>query len=88
MKMTIDRDLCDHVLPACERCFGLLMRYPLGVDRHCITELVDDGDPDLSLLLKYDQREERLILTPQAREQIADSGWSLFVSVPPRMYRA
>ncbi|MBI4772125.1 MAG: hypothetical protein HY784_17335 [Chloroflexi bacterium] len=87
MKMTIDRKLCDHVLPACEQCFGRLMRNPLGEDRHCITEFVDDGNPDLSLRMIYDDSEEQLFLTPEDREQIANWGWSLFVRVPPRMYR-
>ena len=87
MRMTIDRSLCDHVLPVCERCFGRLMRFPFGEDRYCITEFVDDGDPDLTLRLLYDATEETLYLTPEARALVADTGWSDFVQVQPRFYR-
>lgn len=87
MKVTIDRNLCDHVLPECERCFARFLQHPMGEDRYCITEYVDDGDPVLTLTLRYDGNEEVLTLTPEEREVVASAGWSQFVKVKPRMYR-
>jgi hypothetical protein len=88
MKVTIDRDLCNHVLPTCERCLGLFLRNPLGEDRPCITDFVDDGDPLLTLMLRYDRgQHEVLVLTPEQRELALTEGWSQFVRVVPAMYR-
>lgn len=87
MQMTIDRDLCDHVLSECEQCLARLMRHPLGEDRPCITNLFDDGDPVLRLALKYDGLEQTFVLAPEDREIVALQGWSQLVEVMPRMYR-
>jgi hypothetical protein len=87
MKVTIDRSLCDHVLPECERCFARFIHDPESVDRTCITEYVEDGDPTLTLTLRYDGLEEVLVLSPQEREAVAADGWSKYVKVPPRFYR-
>jgi len=87
MKVTIDRNLCDHVLSECERCFARFVRNPLGEDRPCITEYIDDGDPTLYLTIKYDRQEEVLVLSPEQRELVASEGWSQFVKVGPEFYR-
>ncbi len=88
MKMVMDRSLCDHQLPKCERCFARLLVNPFGEDRHCITEFVDDGDPTLYLKLLYDGNEQDLVLSPEERELVANLGWSEFVDVMPNFYRA
>jgi len=88
MKVTIDRNLCTHVLPECERCFARFVRNPQGEDRLCITKYVEDDDPILYLTLKYDQEEEEFALTPEERALIATDGWSQFVHVQPKFYRA
>jgi hypothetical protein len=87
MKITIDRRLCDHVLSECEACFARFVRNPQGVDRLCITEYVDDGEPTLILTLRYDGEEEVLALSPEEREVVASEGWSRFVKVQPKFYR-
>ena len=87
MKVTIDRSLCDHVLPECERCFARFLRNPLGEDRYCITDYVENGDELLTLTLKYDGLVEVLQLSPEQREQAANQGWSQFVKVQPKFYR-
>lgn len=87
MKVTVDRRLCDHVLPECERCFGNFIRDPEGEDRCCITDYVDDGNPTLALTLKYDGCEEMLMLSPEERYAVAMDGWSRFVKVEPQFYR-
>jgi hypothetical protein len=88
MKVTIDRSLCNHVLPECEACFARFIRNPQSEDRYCITEYQEDNDPDLTLTLRYDGREEVLVLTPEQREMVANEGWSQFVKVKPSFYRA
>jgi hypothetical protein len=87
MKVTIDRQLCNHALPECEACFARFIRNPQGVDRACITEYVEDDDPTFTLTLKYDGLEEVLELSPQDRELVASEGWSSFVKVPPKFLR-
>lgn len=87
MKVVIDRGLCDHVLSECERCFARFVSNPLGVDRSCITEFEDDGDPTLHLTLRYDGMEEVLVIPPEQRELVASEGWSQFVKVKPKYYR-
>ncbi len=87
MKVTIDRNLCDHVLSECEQCFARFVRNPEGEDRPCISEYVEDGDPTLVLTVRYDGHEEVLLVPPEERELVASTGWSQFVSVPPSFFR-
>lgn len=88
MIVVIDRNLCDHVLPTCEQCFARFLRHPMGEDRYCITDYVENGDPMLMLTLKYDgAEEEQFILSPEQCEQMANEGWSQFVKVKPKFYR-
>jgi hypothetical protein len=75
------------VLSECEQCFARFIKNPLGEDRYCITEFVDDGDPVLTLTLRYDGNEEVLVLTPEDRERVVTEGWSNFVKIKPRFYR-
>ncbi len=88
MRMTVDRGLCNHALPECERCFARMMVPPLGADRHCVTLFEEDGDPVLHLTLRYDGHEQHLDLSPDDREMVANLGWSQFVEVMPNFYRA
>ncbi len=87
MQVTIDRNLCDHVLSECERCFARFIRNPEGEDRACIVEYVEEANPLLRLTLRYDGQEEVLIIPPEKRELVADEGWSNFVKVKPKFYR-
>ena len=87
MRVTIDRNHCDHVLSECERCFARFIRNPEGEDRACIVEYVEDGDLLLTLTLRYDGQEEVMVIPPEKRELVADEGWSNFVKVKPKFYR-
>jgi len=86
MKVTIDRNLCDHVLSECEQCFARFVRNPEGEDRLCITEYVEDGDPTLVLTLRYDGEQEVLVIPPEERELVASVGWSKYVKGTPSFY--
>lgn len=87
MKLYIDRDICDHTLPVCERCLGRLLRFPLGEDRPCITAIEEDNRPELALVLKSDGQETTLVLDDEARELAAFEGFSAFLSWTPAFYR-
>jgi len=87
MKITIDRNLCEHALPDCERYFARFVQNPNGMERLCIAEYEDDHDPTLHLVMRYDGHEETLVIPPEDRTLIASAGWSLFVKVKPKFYR-
>jgi hypothetical protein len=87
MKVTIDRNLCNHALSECERCFARFISNPEGGDRMCITNYLEDNDLVLTLTLKYDGHEEVLNLTPEQRQLVASEGWSQFVKIKPQFYR-
>ena len=83
MRITMNRDTCQTILPACEECFGTFILHGGYPDRACITGVVDDGCPELTLLIQYEGREETVVVTDENREMLAYEGWDRFVSVPP-----
>lgn len=52
MKITIDRTHCDLCQSYCDRHVARLIRTPLGEDRPCIQSLIDDGRPELTLVVQ------------------------------------
>ena len=89
MKVTIDRNVCTASLNACEHCFSFFAQHPMGVDRYCIVEQLEDGSDDLTLTLKTDGNQQRtLVLNEAQRQQIALDGWSSMVDFVPNFYRA
>ena len=87
MKVTIDRNLCDASLNACEHCFSFFVEHPEGVDRYCIIEQVEDGSDKLTLTLLTDGLERTVVLDEQERELVAMDGWSSLVDFVTRFYR-
>jgi hypothetical protein len=87
MKITIDRDHCHTSLPFCERCFGTLVLYPLGVDRACIVALEQDDRDDLTIVMRSEGNEEVLVLDDELRELVARDGWTHYVHFNPRFFR-
>ena len=79
MKVTIDRNICTAALNACEHCFSFFADHPMGVDRYCIVEQIDDGS---------DCHEQTLTLDEAQRQLVASEGWSSFVDFIPKYYRA
>jgi len=47
MKIVMDRGYCDATLNFCSRCSAAFFRKPMGTDRPCIVDIVDDGNDDL-----------------------------------------
>ncbi|HEY4691096.1 MAG TPA: hypothetical protein VIK33_17430 [Anaerolineae bacterium] len=87
MKVTIDRNICNAALNTCEHCFSFFAQHPLGVDRYCIIEQVDDGSDKLTLTLRTDGTERMLVLDEKQRELVVTEGWSSLVDFVPDFYR-
>jgi len=88
MKVTIDRNICEASLNACEHCFSIFAQHPQGVDRYCIVENVEDGSDGVTLTIRSDGREQTLELDEAQRQLVATEGWSSLVDFVPKFYRA
>ena len=89
MKVTIDRNICSAALNTCEHCFSFFADHPLGVDRYCIVEQVDDGKADmLTLTLRTDGAERTVVLDEEKRKLVTTEGWASLVDFVPDFYRA
>jgi hypothetical protein len=87
MRVTINRNTCPAHLAFCERCLGRFLLYPEGYERRCFEELVEDGSPDLTILLHTGDNYVEFVLNEEQRRLIAGEGWAGFVDVPVPMYR-
>lgn len=87
MRVVIDRDLCDASLPFCQRCSAAFIRYPEGVDRHCIRDIIDDGSDLLTIEMKTDGRELVIELSEEEREIAAIEGWEVLAHFDPALFR-
>ena len=79
MKIYIDRTHCDLCESYCDRHVAKLIRSPLGEDRPCIQSLEDDGQVELTLVVKDRGNEVTLTLTDQDRALLGLEGLSPFL---------
>ncbi len=87
MRVKINRDVCPAHLAFCEQCLGRFLREPLGYERRCFEELVDDGQEELTIELHSGEYNLVLVLDEDERRMAAGEGWSYFVDFKPPMYR-
>ncbi|MBZ0307710.1 MAG: hypothetical protein K8I82_16705 [Anaerolineae bacterium] len=87
MKVTINRDVCPAHLAFCERCLGQFLKYPMGYERRCFEELVDDGSDLLTIELNSGGHHLTLTLDEEQRKLVAGEGWAYFVDFSVPMYR-
>lgn len=87
MRVKINRDVCVAQLAYCEQCLGKFLREPLGYERHCFEELVEDGKEDLTIELYSEDNHVVLVLNEEQRLEAAAEGWSYFAGFEPPMYR-
>jgi hypothetical protein len=87
MKVKINRNVCPAHLAFCERCLGQFLKFPLGYERRCFEEIVDDGSEELTLELHTGENDLVLTLDEQERLELAAEGWAYFVDIPVPMYR-
>lgn len=88
MKVIMDRDLCDASLSFCQRCSATFIRYPQGVDRLCILDVVDDGKETLTLEMHTDRRTLELELTDEERDVASIEGWEALADFDPALFRS
>ena len=76
MKIVMDRSYCDAALPFCARCSAAYFQKPLGTDRPCIVDIVDDGNEEmLHFTVLTDGRTLEFDLTEEIQEGLAMEGW-------------
>lgn len=87
MYVKINRNVCGHQLPVCERCLGKFLANPLGYERQCFETIVDDGSDLLTIDLLTGTDEMRLVLNDEQRRMLAGEGWATFLDLNVPMYR-
>lgn len=87
MYVKINRNVCDHQLPICERCLGKFLANPEGYERQCFEEIRDDGSELLTIDLHTGDHDVRLELTEEQRKMVGGEGWAKFVDFAVPMYR-
>ena len=87
MKVIIDRDLCDASLPFCQRCSAAFIRFPEGVDRMCIRDIIEDGKETLTIEMHTDNRVLEIELTEEQRELASVEGWEALADFDPALFR-
>lgn len=82
MKAIMNRALCNHHPTVCEDCFAQFLRtgeLPAG---GCITEIVDNGEPELVVKIVTGEQSGTLVVTNHNRDQVIYDGWMRFVRIP------
>jgi len=87
MYVKINRDVCNHQLATCERCLGKFLEYPMGYERRCFEQVIDDGQEELTLEIHTDGHTVTLELDEEQRLLMAAEGWANFVDFAVPMYR-
>ena len=83
MRVTIDRNTCMTVLPACEECFATFVLNGCYPDRACIVDVEEDGNEATTVEVHYGHHSVELVVTDENREMIAYEGWTMFVDQQP-----
>ena len=88
MKIVMDRGYCDASLTFCARCSAAFFQKPMGTDRPCIVEIVDDGHEDLlHFVVLTDGRTLEFDLTKDLQEGLAIEGWEFLAGFDPPLFR-
>jgi hypothetical protein len=59
----------------CESCFASFITHGCTPERPCITDVIDDGATDITLVLRHGDDERIVLITDQNREALAYGGW-------------
>lgn len=88
MKIVMDRGYCDATLSFCSRCSAAFFRKPMGTDRPCIVDIVDDGNGErLHFVVLTDGRTLEFDLTKDLQENLAVEGWEFLADFDPGLFR-
>lgn len=89
MKIVMDRGLCDAALSFCARCSAAYFQKPLGTDRPCVVNVIDDGDEEkLEFYIRTDGRTIHFELTDEVQEGLALEGWEFLADFDPALFRS
>jgi hypothetical protein len=89
MRIILDRSYCDAALSFCARCSAAFFRKPLGTDRPCIVDVIDDErDNVLHFELRTDGRTLEFDLTDEIQEGLALEGWEFLADFDPALFRS
>lgn len=79
MRIVIDHDQCKHSGAFSDRCLAATIRYPLGHERYCLAAVDDDGQAELTVVLRLGGEEFTVVLHNEAEQQAAAlEGWLAF----------
>lgn len=88
MRIVMDRGLCGAALSFCARCSATYFQKPLGTDRPCILNVIDDGRDDvLEFYVRTDGRTLHFELTDEVQEGLALEGWEFLADFDPALFR-
>lgn len=84
MRLTLYRKRCFHQLSACEECFSDFLRSGEIPARGCLSNVIDDGAPELVVKVISGDQVGTLVITERNRDRILYEGWTKFVRLTPR----
>ena len=87
MRVIIDRGLCNSELAFCQRCSAALIRHPMGYDRPCICDIIEDDSELLTIEMYTDGRRLEIELTEENRNLAAVEGWEALADFDPALFR-
>lgn len=88
MIIVMDRGLCAAGLSYCARCSAAFFRKPMGDDRPCIVNIIDDGDDEvLAFVVLTDGRTLSFYLTDDTVEGLELEGWEFLAAFDPALIR-
>ncbi len=70
MKITINHDTCKHSAAYADRCLAATIRNPLGHERYCMAELIDDGHSDLTITLIVNGQSQTFTLSSDTEQAV------------------
>jgi hypothetical protein len=69
----------------CESCFASFLNHGCEPDRPCITDVVDDGCAETTIVLRYGEQRKTLTVTDENRDALAYGGWHGWVQFAEKL---
>src|SRR5690242_20992011 len=90
MRITMIPGLCSNEYrntggTFCESCFASFLMHGCTPDRPCITEAVDDGKSETTLILRSGDQQKTIVITDANRETLAFGGWPGWIDFVERL---
>ena len=82
MRIVINHDSCQHGGAYADRCLAATIRHPLGHERLCTAEIVEDGQAELTVVLIVDDQTYALTFHDELQREIAES-WGVVAFTEP-----